>query len=914
MEQINKENRRVGMTNGMGDSKNSSVNHRPASGMTNGMTNRPASGMTNGMTNRLASGMTNGMTNGLGKPPQKSAYDRSDEIEYSLRKRTKNPKHTLSKILIGIFIVITLIALSFNTFFITREDSIDGNFDEWKNMTDIGFAKIEIKKDITSLSFGMERPDILKGNVKGNITEAYYIMINDMKSNDGFYLGYDTYEYFIDIYGINNKKVASTGHQFDKSRGQYDWSGFDTRYNTFNVKSANNNNFIEFNIRSSQLGKVNMNNLTCVIYHFNTYGDYEFSKILNTTLQLNKNIDNTRAISKNYYRQNFNTSELTIYTEEYMAYSSISYSIRKYIEPVKKPESNTNTTNNTNVTNNTSTANNTTTTTNTNNTIYEPKKIIKATKLTVEYEYGENDTVNQCGGILINSTVNTTITDFEFILYGINRTVINCTLSGDFDTIVIEDYTEYTKSIDSLTLYNSEPNPTPQGTISVIHAHGFNETRTLTLDGVVDDDAWSGAYTCQYIVDVDQDMKIFSQRSNTYLYIAIFYIETTIYTQDRASVYFDTWNAKNTSPNNSSYKRLAVDGSGTQTYYEGSGGGWALQTKPTGWLAYASQTNYAGTNYRTYEFQVPLSNLNEHGLFDNEDELIGFGVRCHDYKSNPPSAHSYYIWYPDAWQSTTSPSPSYINLPNTWSTLEYLGDFHQRDYALEVEQISETITIDGILNEASYSEDIGCSKIYTAHDIMIARIGYFRDTTYLYIGICVANWSSKTANDFAEVIFDTDYDQTQLPDAGDKRIQLQYDNTTVYLEGNGAGWTVTTTPTGWTGASAFTQTNSTWEFRVPLSDLDSNGKFGDDGEVIGFMAYTYRYSLDLNQRVAIYFPDGSQTYVSFIPTKDRPDLWGELVFIIPEYKQIIIPIFFILSSGVILIRNKKYNKNRVEVI
>jgi hypothetical protein len=480
------------------------------------------------------------------------------------------------------------------------------------------------------------------------------------------------------------------------------------------------------------------------------------------------------------------------------------------------------------------------------------------------------------------TTTNITVNDYD---------VIRVESSNWYDNTTYYNHTHTNTALEFGELESLSP-VNPMGDINELHGYGMNTSSPITIDGQIVEAGWADASTCQYIVDNTQDWKIFSQRDSTYQYIGIFAIETTINADDSANVYFDTWNAENTSPNNSSYKRIEItgtNGAGTITYYVGSGSGWSSSSLPSGWDAEISQTNYGGTNYRTYEFKMPLSDLNASNRFDALHETIGIGILVRDYKSSNPGAHNYWNWYPDAYYSGSTPTTQYMDKPDTWADLVYELDFAVRDYVIETPETNATITIDGDVIETEWMTEATHQIIYDPEGVEIARICVLKDDTYLYVAVGVCGRVPKdTANDFTEIIFDCDYDQTSLPDANDKRYQITASNGTAYFEGNGAGWVSATTPTGWIAKSGYFDNNSTYEFRMTLSELNETGNFWQQGDVIGMAGYTYVYETDLNQRKAIYFPDGTQYYVSFISTRTMPYEWGELMIEIPEYNVAIV--------------------------
>ena len=878
----------TGFTNGMG--KNLGMVN--GNGHTNGMVN--GNGHTNGMVNGMGrksgmvngNGHTNGMVNGSGHTNGIRNTNNSNLNKIDFREKKGVSKPT---ILIVAFILLSSIILS--GFLISNDMNIiktqvDGDYREWEDMNDIGFAKLGIIQEGNKILFGLERDNILKG--KDNITESYLFFINDHKSQDGFYLGYDTYEYYIDIYGKDNEINQARGFQFDEVRENNDWNGFTSRYSPYSISSANDNSMIEFEIHSLMLGHNSFENMSLLVFHYDTGGAYEYSQILD----INKNItstkvDNTRASMTINYRHIFEKNELHIDTGKSLAYSSIPYEIRIIQEIARTTEYKFEPSPIENKTIENITI---------ESTIPELQFKEMGTKIVIEYKFYDPDIIEQCGGNIINSTVDVNLTDDGFILYDFNRTVKSMKITGDINTTVVGDITR-AGTIDISD--SSLPSPEPTGSISTMKANEYDVTEQgIIVDGDLDEYFWGRIPTDQYYVDQTYDMKIWTVRNSTHVFVGVRSLADDVSNaNDWNCIYFDTDNDETTTPDVDD-KRIEITGADAITYYEGDGSVWQSTTLPTGWDAGVSMFTVGSSTVRTYEYVVPISDLDENDQFNSVNTTIGLGIHNVDDRS-PPKANAWHLWYPDNYYAGETPTTQYMDKPDTWADLEFGDDFtgtEFTDYDMFSPVTSDAITIDGDLDESAWTS--------TAHDWTITCNGYeadlyiMKDTTYLYVGWYSKNYDTLSENDFCQIYFDTDYDGTVDPDAGDKLMQIGDDNATAYFYGTGTAWAGDTMPTNWDGSNGVTTGNISWEARFTLSELDTNGNFGADDEKIGFGMVVGHISTTPSYTMA--WPDACEENFEMSRYKYHPESFGDLIYSeIPEFNEVAPLIFFMLFIGAI---------------
>jgi len=869
-----------GFTNGLSKSKlPSGKSSDSPNGLTNGMGNNHL-GMING------NGHTNGMVNG--------SYKQINDIKINF-----NNPHKVSKKFAILAVAILLLSIISISIIIEHDINairpvIDGDYREWDDMNDIGFGKLGIIQQDNKILFALERNNILSGN--GNITESYYFFINDINSEEGFYLGYDTYEYYIDIFGRDDRIFDARGYQFDESKKNNDWAGFTSKYSSYSIPCANNKTIIEFEINSIMLGHQSFDNKSLLIYHYDTDGGYEYSQILDLNQNSTSNqISNTRSEVSITYKHIFEKNELNIITEKPLAYLSIPYEIRiiqdrietEIFEPISEQI---------------------------NITVIEDKYIepIKSimteergTKIIIDYYNHKPDMIEQCGGHIINSTVDVNITDKGLTLYNFNKTVKSMKITGDINTTIIGDITRS----GAINISNSSlPPKESTGSISSMKAEEYDTTeQEITVDGILDEYIWGRIPTDQYYIDETYDMKIWVVRNSTHLFIGVRSIDdVSDETLDKTDIYFDTDNDKTITPDMGD-KKIRIDGTDTITYYEGNGTAWESTTTPIGWDAGESLTD----SDRTYEFTIPISDLNENEQFNSVNTTIGFGVWNIDEITIGTTPRQWHLWYPDAYENADPPTTQYDEKPDTWADLEFGNNFigtEFTDYDMFSPITSTAITIDGDLDETAWST--------TAYDWTIDCNGHeaylyvMKDTTYLYIGWYSKNYNTLEANDFCQIYFDTDYDGTLDPDAGDKLLEISNDNSTAYFYGTGTGWASGTMPTNWQGSNGITTGNITWEARFTLSELDTNNNFGATDEIIGFGIKVGHSSTTPSYTLS--WPDACEHDFEMSRYEYHPESWGDLIYAeIPEFSQII-PMITFMMSIMILFTIKRKDKDREE--
>ena len=864
-EMIKDSDLKVGLTNGEIKER---MNRKYQRGLTNGDVE---GGFTNGAVSQSEIGMINGLTNGsinsmANEPILKSINDNK-------LRRDKKPKK-IQKIIsvIFIFVMITSSVFIYVNYGDISDTNIDGDYTEWGDMVDIGFAKFGIMQPShNKFQFAIEKDNIFYGN-GDNITETFYIFINDKKSDNGFYLGYDTYEYYIDMYGVKNIIEGARGYQYGDENNT-NWAGYHNTYNSYNIKRSNNNSFVEFELYGIQLGLTNISNLEFLIYYFDYEGNYKYSSPQSLENMAVNNQDDTRNDNRDYYFHNLETNILTINTKHSLAYSSFNYNIREIHEKIISD----------NVVDNEvevedEEVNETVETT------FEKKVLDKQTKLFIQYEVGVSDIIIQCGGFIINSTANCTLDDIGFILYQINKTVMSCELIGDFGTIIIQK--EVTRNSGTISLSDVPINPEPLGSITSMKADEYDVTeQTITVDGVLDEYIWCRIPTDQYYVDVaSNDMKILTVRNSTHLFVGVWASEDTNYNaEDSCNIYFDTDNDETTAPDVAD-KRLQIVGEGTIVYFVGNGAEWSSDTTPDGWDA--GQSTTGASLIITYEFIIPISDLNESGEFGIIDTTIGFGVMMYD--SRQPSQTSY-TWYPDNLYVGGTPTTQYMDKPDTWADLVYGDDFtgtEFADYDMYAQPMSDTITIDGELDESAwitYADNwvIDCN----GH---VADLYTMRDSTYLYIGWYSRDYDSLSASDFCQIYFDINYDRTEDPEINDRLLQIGDDNvTTCFGDDNEDGvWNSITMPTNWDGKNGATTGNISWEARFTLSVLDASGNFSNVGEKIGF-GITVAHVPSVGDSYIMSYPDACEHDFELVGYKYHPESWGDLFYAVPEGDVII---------------------------
>ena len=849
-----------GLTNGMGKSK---PVFNPE-GFTNG--NSKSDGFTNGMGGGSEKGMTNGMgggfTNGMGESSVKP-------------KSVFQKKQSIWRRIIPIVIVLIFISsamfLFHNSTSESRIVSIDGEFGEWNNYTEIGFANIQFIDEGSSLYIGMERDNIFMGD--GNITEAYLIFINDKTSEDGYYLAYDTYEYYIDIFGTNDKTKDARGYQFDSSKDKNDWNGFESRYRYFSVSRVNDKNHMELRLNSIQIGRTELSDMDFLIYHFDTNGDYEYSQILDYDMMTGKGVEQTRVQPHMYWKHNFDENILNLYTDKSLAYSSIDYNIRiveeedelpveeenpeDEIKPEVQPEM--------------------------NKTVkYNYIQKIKGTKLTIKYEFFQQDIIWQCGGTIINSTANATLDDGGFIIYQMNHTIVECKIEGDFGIQYIQKGSTRSGQ-PSLSL--SLPKNIPLYNESIYYKMIATWTDTPpTIDGVIDETAWNGIAT--YHVDETKEMRIYASMNETYLFLGIESLnDTSSEDNDQCSVYFNTGQNKTSSPDLNDFK-IEHNNDGTRKYYIGNTVGWTqIGISPD-----VTVVNSTTDGHNSWEFRIHSDYLNNYGWFDSPEDYIGFGVFTIDYDSGT----DHYTYFPDNYNTGTL-NTSHADTPSKWAEL-YDGSSTDMTATFS----TDTPTINGVLASGEWDD----ADTYTVDLTQDMKIYTMNDGTYVYIALESLGDTGLNDGDVSWIYFDCDHDATSNPDTNDKAFQRNVNP--IYYEGDGTNWQAEAfPPTDWTSARSTTSGHVSWEFRVTICELNETGDFWQDGDEIGFGCYVYN---DASGKFWIWWPDNYDS--GEVPSTyyyNEPDTWGDLMMHIPEYKNavMIVPFMLILNCLLFGVRRRR---------
>lgn len=834
-------NKKEGMTNGVGKSK---PVFNPE-----GFINGNSKGMTNGM----GGGFTNGMGESGIKP--KSVFQK---------------KRSIWQRLIPLFIVVILVGSAVFLFHNEASDSrvvkIDGEFGEWNNYTEIGFANIQFIDEGSSLYIGMERDNIFMGD--GNITESYLIFINDRTSEDGYYLAYDTYEYYIDVFGTNHKTKDARGFQFDNSKDKNDWNGFSSRFHYFSLSRVNDENHMELRLNSIQIGRTELSDMDFLVYHFDTNGDYEYSQILDYDVMTGKGVEQTRVQPHMYWHHNFDENILEINTDISLAYSSIDYNIRIVEDELEIEEENTE-----------------------DEIVQEPvvakphempeyKQKIKGTKLLIDYDFFPQDVIWQCGGTIINTTANATLNDDGFIIYNINHTVVECKIEGDFGIQYIqEENTRGKTNLLSLGLPIATPLYNASEDYRLIATWTDNAP---TIDGELNEDAWNGVGL--YIVDATRDIKILASMNETKLFIGIMGLnDTNPENLDVCQLCFDVGHNETTTPDTND-KKIRLRHDNTTTYYEGDGSGWSVKTAPSNCSAKSWITN----GRPSWEFEIDIQYMNEYGHFNSTEDYIGFGVHVMDYDGGT----MYHTCYPDN-EDVGIPTVDYTETPNYWADLYDGSSTDMTAYYTS----GTAPTIDGTLSANEWDD----ADTYTVDLTRDLKLYAMNNGTHVFIALDSLNDGTSGSGDTGNVYFDCDHDATSNPDTNDKRLRRNGSET--YYEGDGSSWSSTSKPSGWSSARGMTSGNRSWEFRIPISDLNETGDFWQNGDEIGFGCAVLNSAG--GSSFWVWWPDGYKSGGTPPSQLNDPDTWGDLMHHIPEFSDILIIIPFLLIMNFVVFAKRR---------
>jgi hypothetical protein len=123
------------------------------------------------------------------------------------------------------------------------------------------------------------------------------------------------------------------------------------------------------------------------------------------------------------------------------------------------------------------------------------------------------------------------------------------------------------------------------------------------------------------------NLMIYIKMDATFFYVGIITNDTNNNNNDYCGIYFET-NHSNDGVNDVADKRLHTKKeSGTWNDYwtYGTGLGWGIPGAPPG--GHEIYESFAGPgSYMEYEARIPLTTLNEFGLFDEDNERIGFAI------------------------------------------------------------------------------------------------------------------------------------------------------------------------------------------------------------------------------------------------------------------------------------------------
>jgi len=734
---------------------------------------------------------------------------------------------------------------------------VDNNYQEWSDLMDIGFGYLGVAQSKRGLYLTLQRDGILEGYK--NRTEAYMIFLNDKREDYGYNIGYGTFEYYIDIYGYNNSVSGASGYRFDDSKNNSDWNGFMSTYAPFSIDVANTQDQMELSIYPIQFGQTNVSlfeNCSLLIYHFDPYGDYEYSRILNIDeIRYNSTVnDETRNEPRLSYYHIFEKNELHIVTRESLAFNNIPYEIRVIQDdkqPVPEqsqplhPQSN----------------------------LYSDKDYEErdmTITFRISYEFWDDDIIKECGGVIYESTANATLNDAEMVLYGINRTVVSVMVSGDFGVKYVPEEGVRSSAFTELD-FNAIPYVKPRqtvGTDTELEARptAYYTVGNITIDGFSPFSSHNEWYPSEYYyVNYLHDMDIGVMKDRTYLYVYL-RAETDRDNDnaDYGQVYFDTDHDATSAPD-ADDKRIRVYGNDTIAYYEGDGYAWVQTSLPSSWYANAGFSSGA---YHGYTFRIPLSDLSTNGSWDERGDKIGFGGCVYDYSGG---GNDLWVFYPPDYTTTVTPANDDSLNPSLWADIVYTN------YSTSAPGTNATITIDGVLDETAWQTDATYIKVI---DTRTMRVYLMMNETYLYYGCMMENDTALSSGDFAQIFFETNNSGDLYPQTSSCGFSLSGDNSTTCYYGTGSGWITKPTPDGAVAKASYTNGNVSYEFQLPLENLTENGKFNNTGDEILFMVMTTDDDIGYTLQYPNYY-GGSHDM------RYDPQCWGWLKreLIIPEFQD-----------------------------
>ncbi len=191
---------------------------------------------------------------------------------------------------------------------------------------------------------------------------------------------------------------------------------------------------------------------------------------------------------------------------------------------------------------------------------------------------------------------------------------------------------------------------------------------------------------------------------------------------------------------------------------------------------------------------------------------------------------------------------------------------------INVTSLVNTPVIDGVCG-TSPGEYLGASV--ASNPSLIFAIGRRDDTQFVYICIHVTLDTTKSPNDWGEVIFDTMHDGGGAPQTDDRLLYVfgNGDTTVKKWQGNGTGWDLTcgSCDSGDAGASRYAGGVESYEFKVRYTDVWST-LTPSSGQTAGFAIIAY----DFNLRVL-------HTWGGPTVDENIPDTWGHAFYPIPEF-------------------------------
>jgi hypothetical protein len=172
------------------------------------------------------------------------------------------------------------------------------------------------------------------------------------------------------------------------------------------------------------------------------------------------------------------------------------------------------------------------------------------------------------------------------------------------------------------------------------------------------------------------------------------------------------------------------------------------------------------------------------------------------------------------------------------------------------------------------------------------------DATYFYVGVITSDPDNNNGDSCA-IYFETNYTNSGVSDVADKRLRT-YKSGGSWVD----DWTLGSILTWGSPASlppdheiyesgggfgAFME----YEAQIPLATLNEFGLFDEDNERIGFAVIVENNS----------FQHGEWPVDAIDQPTFNSDPWGELE--IPEFKEVLIPIFSMIFMAAVWRRKKK---------